>query len=279
MAKELQSAKLLDDGEKLPNAIKKLVTVASSADAKKAAEAVLGAQKDRDDARAALAKAETEAKKAAAEAKAAMTDADKAKADAATAVAEAKKAADDKAKTAVDDATKDLKKQLADNAAAIKKAADDAAGKLATARADAEAAAKTKLDAATARADAAEKTLADKLKAAEEKFATELAAARAGGVKPTQPELEAADKATRQYADGLTAYFAGRYADAETALAAATANAPADARYWYYLGLARTRGGLPAADDAFKKGADMGGPQPPAGEGDRRRPRTPALRG
>lgn len=257
VAKELESAKLLDDPTKLTDSIKKLVTVATAGDAKKAAEAVLAAQKERDAAKTALAKAETEAKDAQAAATKAKTDADKL-------VAAAKKAADDQVKTAVDDATKGLKKQLDDATAAAKKAQDDLNTAKATAKADAEEAAKAKLDEAVEKATAAEKALATKVKELQADFANQLAAARAGAVKLTPVEMESTEKATRSYADGLAAYYAGRYADAEKQFAAATAGHPADARYWYYLGLARTQAKAEGADDAFRKGAEMEARNKPA---------------
>lgn len=224
VVKELKANKLLDDKDdasKLPEGLRKLAAVSASGDAKKAAEALTAALKERDAAKAALVKAEADAK------------------------------------TAVDDATKDLKKQAADATAAAKKAQDDLTAAKATAKADAEAAMKAKVDEANAKAVAAEKALDTKVKALEVEYAAKLADARTGAVKLVPAEMEASEKANRSYADGLTAYRSGRYPAAETAFAAATQSNPADARYWYYLGLARTQAGTTGADEAFKKGAQM----------------------
>jgi hypothetical protein len=262
LVKELKANKLLDDKDdaaKLPEAIKKLAAVATSGDAQKAAEALVTAQKERDAAKAALATAETEAKAATAAAVKAKTEADKL-------VADATKAADDKARTAVEEATKGLKKQLDDATAAAKKAQADLTIAKATGKAEAEAAAKGQLDAANARAVAAEKALDTKVKALEAEYAAKLADARSGVVKVVPAEMEANEKATRSYADGMAAYRGGRYADAETAFAAATASHPADARFWYFLGLARTQTGAAGADEAFKKGAEMEGRNKPSGK-------------
>lgn len=151
----------------------------------------------------------------------------KAEADTKTALAAATKAkadADDKAKAAVAEATTELKKQLAD---------------------------------ATAKAEAEQKAHEARLKSLEADFASKLAAARAGVVTIVPAEMEADEKANRSYAVGLIAYRGGKYADAQTAFATATDSNPADARYWYFLGLARTQTGTTGADDAFKKGAEM----------------------
>lgn len=218
--KELKASNLLDekdDASKLPDAVKKLAAVAASSDAKKAAEALVAAQKERDAAVAALTKAEADTKTAQAAATKAKTDADKL-------VADAMKSADEKVKTAADEATKELKKQLAD---------------------------------ATAKAETDKKANDAKLKSMEADFAVKLAEARAGVVKLVPAEMEADEKASRSYATGLTAYRGGKYADAQTAFATATDVNPADARYWYYLGLARTQTGTTGAEDAFKKGAEM----------------------
>lgn len=242
LVKDLKASKLLDDKDdatKLPDAVKKLAAVASSGDAKKAAEMLVAAQRERDDAKAALAKAEADAKTAQAAAVKAKTDADKL-------VADATKAGDEKAKVAADEATKDLKKQLADATAAAKKAQDDLTAAKATARADAEAAMKAKLDDAVA-----------KLKGLETDFAAKLAEARAGVVKIMPAEMAASEKAGRSYADGVEAYRRRLYQDAEKLFAAAAAAQPADARYWYYLGLARSYTATTGAEDAFKKGAEM----------------------
>ncbi len=273
VVKELKASKLLDDKDdasKLPDVIKKLAAVAASGDAKKAAEALLATQKERDDAKAAMTKADADAKTAQAAAVKAKTDADKL-------VADVMKTADDKVKTAADEATKEMKKQLADATAAVKKAQDDLTTAKATAKADAESAMKAKLDDATAKATTAEKALdtkvkaleaeaATKQKAMEADFAAKIAEARSGAVTLVPAEMAASEKAGRNYADGVDAYRRRAFTDAEALFAAATVSQPADARYWYYLGLARTQTGTTGADDAFKKGADMERRNKPSGK-------------
>ncbi len=273
VVKELKAAKLLDDKDdasKLPDAIKKLAAVATSGDAKKAAEALIATQKERDDAKAAMTKADADAKTALVAATKAKTDADKL-------VADVMKAADDKVKTAAEEATKDLKKQLADATTAAKKAQDDLTAAKTTAKADAEAAMKAKLDDATAKATAAEKALdtkvqamqadtAAKQKAMEADFAAKIAEARSGALTVVPAEMAASEKAGRSYADGVDAYRRRAFTDAEALFAAATVSQPADARYWYYLGLARTQTGTTGADDAFKKGAEMEARNKPSGK-------------
>ncbi|MCU0705849.1 MAG: hypothetical protein MUF18_17920 [Fimbriiglobus sp.] len=259
LVKELKANKLLadaDDTTKLPEAVKKLAAVAASGDAKKAADALVAAQKERDAAKAALTKAETDAKTA--------TDAmTRAKADADKAIAGAMKTIDDKVKTATEAATTGLKKELADATAAVKKLQDEVALAKLSAKADAEAAAKAKFDEATARATAAEKALDTKVKSLEADFAAKLAEARAGVVRLAPAELESATKAEQSYAAGLKAFRGGRYTDAEGLFATATAEYPSDARYWYYLGLSRTRTGSAEAEAAFRKGAELEGANKP----------------
>ena len=56
---------------------------------------------------------------------------------------------------------------------------------------------------------------------------------------------------------GITAYKAGRYAAAGTALADAVANAPDDAVAWYYLGATRwAMGETETARKDFRQGAE-----------------------
>ena len=91
--------------------------------------------------------------------------------------------------------------------------------------------------------------------------ATEMAAAAV--VDPLAPvrrpvtERKDPDLALRQYDAGVTAYRAGRYADAEAVLAKAAFNDPTDARIWYFLGAARWQlGKEEQAREDFKQGAE-----------------------
>ncbi len=274
---ELKSAKLIDDkfdAANLPATIKQLATAATSGDAKKAAEALIAVQKEADTLKANLKAAADETAKAKADADAAKsmvekvkTDADKAvaamKADGEKAVAEAKKGVDDKVKAAVEAATKDTAAELAKAKMAVEAVKT-------TAKAEAEAAARKRIEDATAKATAAEAARTADAKQYEQKladqanqYAARLAEARAGGVvQVTSVETAAIEKAGKSYADGLTAFTAGRYADAERLFAAATAGHPADARFWYFLGLAQYQQGRDA-DAAFRKGAELEARQKP----------------
>jgi hypothetical protein len=113
---------------------------------------------------------------------------------------------------------------------------------------------------ATAEADrkAAVAAYERKLQDQAEDFRKDLALARAGVMATiSDTERRATDRAEKLYGDGVSAYFAGHYADAEAALDAATKADAGDARRWYFLGLARwARGDTTAARDAFKAGAE-----------------------
>lgn len=99
--------------------------------------------------------------------------------------------------------------------------------------------------------------LAARLTAQAEDHSRQLADVRAGIVTPL---TTAEDRAKADAADGLDrgidAFFAGRLADAERALATAATRDGTDARIWYYLGLARWKLGNPTgAEEAFRRGA------------------------
>ena len=65
------------------------------------------------------------------------------------------------------------------------------------------------------------------------------------------------DAAARSLDAGIAAYKAGRYTDAEKALAQAAWNNPADAISWYFLGATRWASGKPdQAKDDFRQGAE-----------------------
>lgn len=65
------------------------------------------------------------------------------------------------------------------------------------------------------------------------------------------------DLALRQYDAGVSAYRAGRFADAEAVLTKAAFNDPTDARIWYFLGAARWQLGKPdEAREDFKQGGE-----------------------
>lgn len=270
---ELKSAKLLgpnDDASKIPAAVKQFAAVANTGDAQKAAEALLSARKEADTLKANLKTATDDAAKAKDEIAAARTAADKIKTDAdkalaamktegEKALADAKKSVDDKVKTAVDAATKD-------STAALAKAQKEIETAKTTAKLDAETAAKKQIDEAMAKANAAETArMADKTvyeqKLAEQAalFAARMSEAKSGAtVQVTSAESAAAEKASRSYASGLSAFEAGRLIDAEALFNTAATSNSGDARYWYFLGLSQhSQGKSKEAEAAFRKGAEL----------------------
>lgn len=98
-----------------------------------------------------------------------------------------------------------------------------------------------------------------KLREQAEAFQQQIAAARAGVVVAiTDIERKALDEAEKAYGLGLEAYYARRMADAETHLKTATLKNPNDARYWYFLGLARWQQGRNSEAEAdFRRGAAL----------------------
>ena len=137
-----------------------------------------------------------------------------------------KKESDAKVLAAVDKATAEAKKSLAD-ADAVKLAL----------------AAKQKVDAA----------------ALQTAHAQQLAEARQGGaIQITPAEVLNQDRAARDYHAGVQAFQGKKYGPASAALESAVKLDPADARYWYYLGLTLWElGRATEARAAFQKGSDL----------------------
>ena len=238
--KELKANKLLDEKvdtagalAQLPDVLKKLTSLATSQDAKKAAEALAASKKELDTALAAL------------------------------------KAADSAKARAVDDAATAKREADAKVAATIKKAEAD----LLAAKKETEAAKlETETKVATAVADAKQR-LADAemaaLKLAQQRqeeskllqaeFTRQLSEVRQGGtVQITPAEVLTEDRAARDYNSGVSAYQFRNYTGALAALESAVKLNPADARYWYYLGLTQWElGKHDEARAAFKKGYDL----------------------
>ncbi|MBX9579467.1 MAG: tetratricopeptide repeat protein, partial [Gemmataceae bacterium] len=78
----------------------------------------------------------------------------------------------------------------------------------------------------------------------------------AGGPAGGPVSRDVAASAARSLDQGITAYKAGRYEEAERSLATATTANPADAVGWYFLGAARwTLGKRDDAREAFRRGA------------------------
>jgi uncharacterized protein (DUF3084 family) len=77
-------------------------------------------------------------------------------------------------------------------------------------------------------------------------------------VAPEAPFSPDPDRAERIFSDGLKAYFARDYADAEDQLIEAMKNNNQDARYVYFLGLARLQQGrIDAAQEDFRRAAAL----------------------
>lgn len=253
VVKELQANKLIPadaDLTKLPALMKDIAATAASADAKKAVEALLKANKELEAVKADLAKAAKAVDDAKAAVKDAMTDADKK-------VAAAKAEADKLVAVTKADADKLIAAKLADAV----KAQDALAAKIKAEQAARDADQDKFQKDLAAEAEKFKKALAAK----EEQFAAVLAQARAGGAVPLSTgEKVGRDRAAKAFGDGFVAYDAGRFADAEAAFLAATKDDPNDARYWYFLGLARWAAGVSTAEEAFKKGADLEARNKPA---------------
>ncbi len=89
-------------------------------------------------------------------------------------------------------------------------------------------------------------------------FTQQLAEARQGGVQITPAEVQALDRAARDYNAGVSAYQSKSFTQALASLESAVKRNPADARYWYYLGLTQWElGKTTDAPVAFKKGYDL----------------------
>ncbi len=246
MIKELKVNNLLDEKvdttgalAQLPEVLKKLTALATSQDAKKAAEALAASKKELDSALVAL--------KAADIAKARAVD------DAAT----AKREADTKVAATIKKAEADL---------LVAKKETDAAKletetKVATALADA----MKKLTDAEMAAQKLAQQRQEESRLLQAEFTRQLSEARQGGaVQITPTEVLTEDRAARDYNSGVSAYQFRNYTGALAALESAVKLNSADARYWYYLGLTQWELGKPdEARAAFKKGSDLEGRNKP----------------
>jgi hypothetical protein len=238
--KELKANNLIDAKDdaaaalaKLPAVLKRASAAATSADAQKAAQVLLRANTATEAARADAKNARAKADQLAAEMK-------KAEADAAKKIAAAQK---------------DAKAARAATAAEVKKAV--AAARSESENAKAQLARQAQL--VNRKYELAQQEFARKLAEQEETFRRQMADVRAGVVVPLSAGERAAQyRATQSYSRGVELYFAGRYADAESAFAAAARDDATDARYWYFLGLSQfVEGKRESADAAFKRGAEL----------------------
>ena len=209
----------------LPEILKKVASANDSVDAKKAAEAVAAANGQRDAALAASKQADDKVK--------ALTT----RMDAAQGETQKKL-----------DAAKVEAVQLRAAVAVERKKAAEAAMLTAKVELDEQKAAyEAKLDA----------VIRDATRQAED-ARVQMANARAGVAVPLMTnELIAQGQASGLYTRAIDLYFTGRYADAEAVLTKVTQQDPADARYWYFLGLSRLAQEKPGAPEAFQKGAEQ----------------------
>ncbi len=117
---------------------------------------------------------------------------------------------------------------------------------------------KSQLDAQKAASDAKLDAVARDAKRQVDDAVRRLADARAGAVVPLMTsELVAQGQAAGLYTRAIDLYFTNRFADAEVLLTRVVNQDPADARYWYFLGLAQLAQGKPGAAEAFQKGAEQ----------------------
>jgi hypothetical protein len=222
---------------------------------KKAEDEIAAAQKRAGDEAAARKKAEDEAaaaQKRAQEAIAAATD---------------KARPDTKEISRLREEAETARKKAGDEAAARKKAQDEAAAALEKARAEADQNNQLRAEADAARKRAQDEILAARRKAQEqiaaavEKARAEAAAGRGSQQESgTRPEAQTGSnplEADRHYAAGLNLYFERRYDAAEREFQAALDNDNRDARYFYFLGLARLAQGKSDAYGDFDQGARL----------------------
>ena len=216
----------------LPDILKKVTSASDSADAKKAAEKLTAARVEIDAARGAAAKADADAKALTAKLEAAQAESKK---QAAAAQAE-------------------LTQLRATVEADRKKAADEATQ---TARAE--------LDAQKSAYESKLETMLRDSKRRDDNARAQIANARAGVSVPLMTiEVVAQGKAAESYTRAIDLYFGNRFAESEASLNASVEQDPADARYWYFLGLSRYAQGKPSASEAFKRGAEQEGRTSPA---------------
>ncbi len=152
-------------------------------------------------------------------------------------------------------------KALAD-ATAAKKTADAAVKKaeadVLAAKKDADANASAAIEKAASEANAKLAAVEMEKLALQAGFTQQLAEARQGGVQITPAEVQVQDRAARDYNAGVSAYQSKSFTKALAALESAVKLNPADARYWYYLGLTQWElGRTTEAPVAFKKGFDL----------------------
>lgn len=242
--KELKANKLFDEKldtptalAQLPDMLKKLTTVSMTPDAKKAAEALQAAKKELDASQLALKSAEAARILADTEAKSAKLTADET-------VATAQKKADTEVSAAKKE-TEAIKKDIdAKVAVAVEKATVDA--KRLVAEVEAEKLALIQ----RAKAESAAQQLA---------FSQQIAEVRQGGaVQITPVEVLTQDRAARDYNTGVIAYQARDFSKSLASLESAVKLDAVDARYWYYLGLTQWElGQTNESQVSFKKGSDL----------------------
>jgi hypothetical protein len=165
------------------------------------------------------------------------------------AVREAAKKEKDEAEKKIKDLTDLTKDATAKLNAAVKAAEAKSQEQLTALR--------NELDQAKLQAERERKQGEAKVAAQAVEFQSKIAAARAGAsVTVTDIERDAQDQAARAYATGLEHFAVNRFNEAEAWFNVAVQKHANDARYWYYLGLAKARQGRDASAD-FASGAKL----------------------
>jgi TolA-binding protein len=226
---ELVASKIVDekaDRGKLPAIIKDLAFTSTSGDAKKATEAMKALQVKLDDSSLMVKKLEA------------------AKVEQTTMLANTIKSSDAKLAEA-NKKFDELKTTIGEQ--------------IKTAVAKAEISSKDKIEALNRQLTELEKSFALEKTALETKFATQLREARSGATPViTVAETVALALAGKHLAEGITSFHSGNYATAEQHLNDSIKSNPADARAWYFLGLAQyLQGRVEEAKKAFRTGADF----------------------
>jgi tetratricopeptide (TPR) repeat protein len=214
------------DRAKLPTIIKELALTSTSGDAKKAAEAMKALQVKLDDSTAMVKKLEA------------------AKVEQSTMMANTIKSSDAKLAEA-NKKFDELKTTIGEQ--------------IKTAVAKAETGSKDKIETLARQLAEVEKSFALEKTALETKFAAQLREARSGATPViTVAETVALAQAGKHLADGITSFHSGNYATAEQHLNDSIKSNPAEARAWYFLGLAQyQQGRVDEAKKAFRTGADF----------------------
>ncbi|QEL14687.1 hypothetical protein [Limnoglobus roseus] len=258
---KLKAAKLIDekaDREKaiaaLPEALKKANLITGEGDTAKLAKELTDA---RDELKKQKEAADTALKASTDKLTAAQATAEKQLADAKTA---AEKSMADLQKK-VDTADARIKDEVKTAVAAATKDADAKVAKAQEQATEQQKLAALEIQKAQAARSADAKAFEAKMAELTDQFQRQMATVKSGAIVPLNDVFVAKTaEAATAFDAGTTAYFAGRYADAEAAFARAGKADQTDARYWYFLGLSKyAQGKKKEAEADFKTGSDWEG--------------------